>query len=288
MVYLRVVAPPMDTWRVAGRAAPRGDRKPQRLIFSSRADQAPAYSPDGRRIAFDSGRSGNSNIWVCDSDGTNAVQLTTFAGETGFPSWSPDGREIVFTSVEDGDWNLYVIDAAGGHPRQLTHETSDDTHGHWSRDGQWIYFSSDRSGTWEIWKVPAAGGSAIQLTRTGGLDARESPDGGHLYFIRDSQVWRMPVAGGEETRVMAGPVWPLSWLPSRSGIYFTTGRARLPWRSSDFAIQFFDLESGRVTELYRDQGPSRYWLTVSNDEKWILYSENPLWTSELMLVENFR
>ena len=89
MVYLQVAAPPVDTWRVAGRATPRGDRKPQRLIFSSRADQAPAYSPDGRRIAFDSGRSGNSNVWVCDSEGKNSVQLTTFGAETGFPAGLP-------------------------------------------------------------------------------------------------------------------------------------------------------------------------------------------------------
>ena len=183
---------------------------------------------------------------------------------------------------------MYVIDADGGRPRQLTHETSDDNHGHFSRDGQWIYFSSDRTGSWQVWKVPAAGGSAIQVTRTGGLDPRESPDGRDLYYLRDNDVWRRPLAGGGETKVMAGPIWPSGWVVSRGGIYFMAGRDRLPQRRFDFTIQFFDLESGRAEDLFRDQGPNRYWLAVSPDEKWILYSENPVWTSELMVVENFR
>ena len=88
---------------------------------------------------------------------------------------------------------------------------------------------------------------------------------------------------------MAGPVWPLKWALSRGGIYFIGGRDHLPWRSSDFTIQFFDLESGKATELFRDtKGQQHWWLAVSPDERWILYSEIPPWTSELMLVENFR
>jgi hypothetical protein len=127
------------------------------------------------------------------------------------------------------------------------------------------------------------------LTRTGGFDARESPDGGELYYLRaNGEVWRRPVAGGEETKVMSRPFWPTAWVLSRGGIYFMASEDRLPERRGDSTIQFFDFKSGRVTELFRDEGRGPYWLAVSPDERWLLYTKNPFWTSELMLVENFR
>ena len=159
MVYLQVTAPPIDTWRVAGRAAPRANRKPARLIFSSRADQAAVYSPDGRRIAFDSGRSGGSNVWVCDSDGKNAVQLTTFEAETGFPSWSPDGRRILFSSNRGGVFVVYVVNADGTGLRALTDggATSEDARAVWSPDGSRIVFTRRRGRSMDLWTMPVAG-----------------------------------------------------------------------------------------------------------------------------------
>jgi len=291
MVYQKVTHFPVAIWRVGGRKASTPNRGPQKLIASSQTDGNPAYSPDGRKIAFQSWRGGGSKIWVCDGDGRNPVQLTTFEGHTGTPRWSPDGRKLVFDSIEAGDWNLYVVDADGGAPQRLTPEPSEDNVGTWSRDGRWIYFHSNRGGSKQIWKIPSTGGTAIQVTRGGGVYAEESWDGRHLYYSSadgPAGIWRVPVAGGEETEVVRGPVPAWSdWALSRSGLYYSKIRPR--GRGNEYTIQFLDFASGRTKELYRQIGSARHQeLAVSPDEQWILYSESPEWQSELMLVENFR
>src|SRR6266480_5707461 len=81
--------------------------------FSER-DEA-QFSPDGRRIAFVSLRSGNPEIWVCNSDGSNAVQLTSFGGPfVTTPRWSPDGERIAFDSNAAGEFDIHVVGANGG------------------------------------------------------------------------------------------------------------------------------------------------------------------------------
>ncbi|MEE8147953.1 MAG: protein kinase, partial [Longimicrobiales bacterium] len=177
MVYQQMTVQPLDIWRVPGPGASQRDQAPEKLIASSQADENPAYSPDGRRIAFSSNRSGVENIWICESDGSNPVQLTDFEPHAGSPHWSPDGRRIVFDSLEKGDWNLYVIDAEGGVPRQLTHEPSDENMPEWSRDGRWIYFSRGqtvvRREQWAIHLFDLESGRMTELFRKDGLFGHE-------------------------------------------------------------------------------------------------------------------
>jgi eukaryotic-like serine/threonine-protein kinase len=291
MVYQQITGYIMAIWRLPGRGGSPRNPEPQKLIASTQLDFNAAYSPDGRRIAFGSNRGGGENIWICDSDGSNAVQLTAFKSLAGSPRWSPDGRKLVFDSIEAGDWNLYVVEVDGGAPRRLTPESSDDIVGSWSQDGRWIYFTSDRSGSKQIWKIPAAGGPAVQVTRGGGYRAEESWDGRYLYYAKslaETRIWRVPLAGGEEAEVLREPVSGWSdWALSQSGLYYSTNR--LGARGNEYAIRFLDFASGRTTELFRQIGSSsHYALAVSPDEEWLLYSESPEWQSVLMLVENFR
>jgi Tol biopolymer transport system component/DNA-binding winged helix-turn-helix (wHTH) protein len=306
MVYLHMTGSPFEIWRVSGRKSQR-DRAPEKLIASSQSDGAADYSPDGRRIAFESSRSGVfPSVWVCDADGSHAFPLlTSLERSSGTPRWSPDGRRIVFDSAESGDWNLYVVEADGGIPRRLTGMASDDYRGTWSRDGRWIYFASNRSGRPQIWKIPSEGGEAVQVTLSGGVYAEASWDDRYLYYIpreRSSGIWRVPVGGGEETEVVRGPIdYYENWAISRSGLYYAIHRAPLlggvndwylplrPRVPTEYMIRFFEFGSGRETELFRTGGPfTYYFLTVSPDEEWILYGAQPLARSELMLVENFR
>ena len=65
-----------------------------------RADYAPAFSPDGKKIAFVSDRSGAREWWICEMDGTNPVRLTSFAGaDVILPRWSPDGQRLLFSAL---------------------------------------------------------------------------------------------------------------------------------------------------------------------------------------------
>jgi eukaryotic-like serine/threonine-protein kinase len=294
MVFEEWSSPGGDIWRVPGPAARLSDRPPQKIVASTRSDGSPDYSPNGKRIAFSSSRSGTSEVWVCAADGSNPVQLTAYEEATsGAPRWSPDGRWLAFDSNEAGDWNVYVVDPDGGVPRRVTPGASNENHPAWSSDGRWLYFSSRRSGSDQIWKIPPGGGSAVQVTRNGGFKAVDSWDGKDLYYSKadPSGLWRMPVAGGEETELVHDPdLDPRSLVRSRSGVFFATRRQILQGRTEEYAIQLFGFESGKVTELFRKKGSFMLFsgLAVSPDEEWLLYTGAPAATSELMLVENFR
>jgi Tol biopolymer transport system component len=290
MVYEQRSGGPRDIWRVPGRTAPVRDRAPERFITSSHDETNQAYSPDGRRIAFASYRSGTSDVWICDSDGSNPIQLTSFRRHAGCPRWSPDGRTLVFDSNEAGDWNLYTIDADGGVPRRVTQPPFTGNLGIWSPTGLWIYFASQLSGDWEVWRIPSEGGEAVQVTRDGGGAPAVSPDGRYLYYSKSavaSGIWRVPMEGGEETEIVREAVHPKNYALSGSGIYFATERPR--GRRREYTIRYLNPESGQTTEVFRKEGPfDHMWIAVSPDEEWILYGERPAPSSELMLVENFR
>jgi WD40 repeat protein len=288
MVYVQTRSSPYDIWRVPGRHRAPHDRTPEKLIASSENDNYATYSPDGRKIAFVSRRSGVPNIWVCDSDGSNPVRLTDFKVAAGSPRWSPDGRRLVFDSNEKGDWNLYVIDVEGGVARQLSHDPTDENMPSWSRDGRWIYFQAGSSGRTQIWKMPAEGGAGVQLTNGGGGAPREA--GGFVYYNKSgplpSPVWRVPANGGQETEVVAEPAMMAE--PGRDGLYLPRRQPLV--RGQSWAIEYLDFGSGRSTELFRKDGPFGYVhrVDISPDEEWVLYSVHSFDTSELMLVENFR
>ncbi len=162
----------VNIWRVEVPGPYEKTSPPMKLISSTRADMEGQFSPDGRKIAFTSTRTGNDEIWVCNSDGSAAQQLTSLlgGGNCGDPRWSPDGERIAFSSNMDGKWANYVINANGGKPKRFT-PSSPVNEGltSWSRDGKWIYFASERSGEGQVWKAPADGGKAQQVTRNGGL-----------------------------------------------------------------------------------------------------------------------
>src|SRR5207237_1400286 len=150
----------------------------------------------GSRIAFMSHRSGHDEIWVCNGDGSNPAQLTSFQSSSNTPRWFPDGRRIVFDSDKEGQKDIYLIDTDNPVPRRLTNDPSEDITPSVSQDGKWIYFSSRRTGRLEIWRVPAQGGEMVQITRNGGCVPLESPDGKVVYYQKGggSDVWEVPVA----------------------------------------------------------------------------------------------
>jgi len=266
------------------------------LISSTRQDCSPQFSPDGRKIAFASNRGGSWEIWVCDSDGQNAAPLTSFNHLiTGSPRWSPDGRQIVFDARAEDSADIYVVNVEGGNPRRLTAEPSEDIVPSWSRDGQWIYFCSNRSGGLQIWKMSAkassGGGQAVQVTRQGGFDNVESPDGQYLYYAKgrgESGIWRIPVAGGEETLVLDHHQAGLTrqWAVTPQGVWFVTAEA-----AERPLIEFYSFATNSVTTaatLEKPLPPEISGLTISPDGRWLLWTQMDQVNSDITLAENFR
>jgi Tol biopolymer transport system component/predicted Ser/Thr protein kinase len=262
---------------------------PTSFISSTRLDSCPQFSPNGKRIAFSSARSsrpGSYEIWVCNSDGSGAQQLTSLGAEAGFPRWSPDGERIAFDSNAERQFDIYVISANGEKPQRLTSDPSTDALPSWSSDGKWIYFRSDRTGESQVWKMPSGGGEAARVTQKGGAMALESPDGKSVYYMKTegpSSLWKVPVGGGEETEVLAS-VAGRSFAVVDKGIYFIS----LPSSSSDHLIQFLNLANGKINRVAATRESPPYGLTVSPDEQSFLYSEFDSSGSDLMLVENFK
>ena len=279
-----------DTWEIGMSGSPPRGHSPRKVISSSRRDDGPQLSPDGSKIVFESVRSGIGEVWICDRDGANALQLTRFGGQTGTPRWSPDGRSIAFDSDKAGQIDIYLLEVAGGLPRRLTPEASLDAVPSWSGDGRWIYFGSNRTGGFQVWKVPVDGGPAIQVTRNGGFAAFESPDGSRLYYAKFDApgIWSVPVNGGEERPVHDLPptgYWGY-WDIGRRGLYFVNPEAK-----PRPAIELLDLATRRVTRIAELERQPIQWtsgFSVSRDERSILYSQWEQSGSDIMLVEGFR
>lgn len=188
-------------WRMALEGSQREQAHP--FISSTRIDGSARYSPDGLRVAFESNRSGNDEIWICRADGSHPVQLTAFRAWAGSPRWSPDGQKIAFDSNAAGNWDIYVISAQGGQAVRLTTSEAQEFRPSWSQDGKWIYYCSTRTPQRQIWKIPATSGTEVQITKQGGYVAFESADGQDLYYTKEQELWKMPVRGGDERRVSA-------------------------------------------------------------------------------------
>ena len=280
----------LNIWRIDLKGTGQKPGLPFKFIASTEVEYYPAYSPDGRRIAFVSQRSGTHEIWVCDSDGSKATQLTSFGGAAIYgPSWSPDSQNIAFTVAQKGmKDDVYVVSVNGGAPRRLTTHPAEDKWPYWSHDGKWIYFSSTRTGREEIWKMPSNGGEAVQITRNSGDTPQESADGKILYYMKGWPVavtiWRASVDGTQEAKVLDSVDNEGQWNVGKEGIYFF----RNPDKLGHNDICFYEFATGQIRKVLTIQRPVSNHIAVSPDGRTILYPQSDESGSVLMLVENFR
>jgi Tol biopolymer transport system component/DNA-binding winged helix-turn-helix (wHTH) protein len=271
-----------NIWRVGLTGA--HSKQAESFIASTRNDSRPAYSSDGTRVAFESGRSGSEEIWISNADGLQTVELTSFGKAwAGSPAWSPDGKQIAFDSNAAGNWDVYVIPSNGGKPVRLTTNSAPEIRPNWSHDGKWIYYCSSQTGVAQIWKKPAAGGDGIQVTQNGGCQAMESADGETLYYFQDEEsFWKVPAHGGKETEIAAFPRgYGSQFTLAKTGAYFIDSR-------NITTLKFLDFRSDSVKLVAKLPGPVGDGIAASPDGQWLLYGKNDSAGSQLMLVEKFQ
>ena len=148
---------------------------------------APAWSPDGTRIAYSLQTSASPlhfSVYVISSSGGAPEALVDHPSVNTAPAWSPDGSKIAFVSTRSGNSDIWVIPSTGGVPVQLTTDVGFDYGPTWSPDGERIAFFSDRSGDRDIWSISAAGGDASRMTSDtfDELSPAWSPDGTAIAF----------------------------------------------------------------------------------------------------------
>jgi TolB protein len=146
---------------------------------------SPAWSPDGRELAYVSFEQQKAVVYVQDLMTGERRQLANFRGSNSAPAWAPNGRELALTLSRDGSSQLYVMAKGGGNPRRLTTSSAIDTEPVYSPDGGQVYFVSDRGGGPQIYRIAAAGGNAERVSFSGGYNISPaiSPDGKLLAYI---------------------------------------------------------------------------------------------------------
>ena len=258
----------------------------ERTIFeSTRSVLSPQWSPDGKQIAFYSDRSGSTEIWKCNSDGSNAKQLTFGGSFTTHPRWSPDGKTIAFDSVSGGKGHLHLIGSDGGPDRQITNGDFDDYLPAWNNDGTKLYCTSRRSGTSQIWTVSISGSAATQVTFLGGFFPAVSTDD-YLYYVRapgDRSLLRMRVGGGAEETVLEAALGDSAWWALAAGGIFYIDRYA--------ALRYFDVASRRssaVLKQFQHEALRRFsTIGVSGDGRAVLCPVLIRSFSDVMLVRHF-
>ncbi|WP_404377747.1 Tol-Pal system beta propeller repeat protein TolB [Vreelandella aquamarina] len=177
-------------------------RRSQQVLTSDQPIMSPAWSPDGRKLAYVSFETGKASIYIQDVSSGQRVQATAFDGINGAPTWSPDGRRIAMSLSKDGQPEIYVLDIANRSLDRITQSSSIDTEPAWSPDGRSLLFTSDRSGGPQIYQYSMGSGETNRLTFTGNYNARArySPNGEQIFLIHRSsrgyQVAKQDLDGG--------------------------------------------------------------------------------------------
>ncbi len=161
---------------------------PQTVVRSDKPLMSPAWSPDGRKLAYVSFERGNSSIVVQDIATGARETVASFKGINGAPSFSPDGRKLAMALSRSGNPEIYVMDLGSRALTQLTNQFGIDTEPTWSADGSRIYFTSDRGGRPQIYQVASTGGSATRVSFQGSYNARPtvSSDGKKIAMAQGS------------------------------------------------------------------------------------------------------
>jgi DNA-binding winged helix-turn-helix (wHTH) protein len=266
----RFLAQPPGIWHL-NLAYPQDPKARTVLASGKERNEGAQPSPDGKKIAFMSDRSGRMEIWTMNPDGSSPEKLTD-QGNCGSPRWSPDSQWIAFDAIVDGTTEVFVVAAGGGPARTVVFDGWENLVPSWSNDGKWIYFASHRSGDDQVWKVPLGGGPAVQVTQQGGFATAESFDGQTLYYAKtrfeNPEIWKVPAGGGTERRVspLLHPKMWANWALTENGILFLNDE-----NDPGATLEFYDFATSGVHPVSELEKPS-FWLSASKDGKSAWYA----------------
>jgi len=160
-------------------------------------NSAPAWSPDGSRIAFTSNMNGNPEIYVANADGTGAKQLTFGRSIDTSPAWNPASGQIAFTSDKSGNPMIYIMNGDGTNERRLTFVGEYNESAAWSPSGSRLAYVSRSGANFDIFSIEMDTGVVKRLSQNERSNENPywSPDSRHITFASNRtgkyQIWSM-------------------------------------------------------------------------------------------------
>lgn len=198
-----------------------GSAPPEPLFPSNRFQGYPDFSPDGRFIAFVSGRRDRAEIWVGEWKSRSLRPLVTLGRSVnGGPRWSPGGREILFAGANaDEPSQVYTVPANGGPVRKVTSSPTPANNPSWSLDGGSIFYNVVNDSTVEIWKIARDGGRPERLLHDGGWFPMETATGSVVFKSGLPEMVREWRPGGPVRTIHQLDTFLPSFRAAPAGVY---------------------------------------------------------------------
>lgn len=238
-----------------------------------------AFPGANGRIAFDTNRTGNWEIFSMNFDGSDPVNLTNNAALDQDAAWSPTGDRIAFTSNRDGNDEIYVMNASGALPTNISQNSASDKRPVWSPDGSQIAFFSNRSGTATVWVMGADGSNPTQLRTTRSYNPAWSPTGDKIAFQSDTdgdeEIWTMNADGTGATKLTSNSAEDASpnWSPYGDKIVFQTDRDKNSCSQACWRIYMMDPDGSPVTLVTANSSSDAVEPAWSPDRSRIAYRQ---------------
>ncbi len=279
------------------RSAPAATATPaalRRITFAPGLEDEPAFSPDGKFLAYTTDERGNLDVVVQPLSGGEPIRIAQTDSDEGEPAWSPDGSKLAFVSARDRGGRLgialntsalepylnakfgdiFLAPALGGSAIKLV---EDGYYPSWSPDGKRIVFMSNREGRIGLWTVSADGGAPAPLTRDEGINYQPawSPDGKWIAYGSGLPAGRFvlkvfAVADGTPTTLAGdyGYVTRPTWSADAKTVYFSGERNGIlnVWR-----VGWDGTRPGKTSEMTVGQGQDSG-LSISRDGKKLAFA----------------